>query len=209
MAENEEKTAEQSSPAATAQEKVQDVGKKLSGFLGNLAEKAKQIDVKDLTERAKQKVDEVKSKAGEIAAGKAENFAQPREEIDGAQMKELMTKMAERLQENLPPVAAAELVDIAGGEQISCKTAFGTAADPVYAALGGKTMYVLTKASDQFTAAAYPLKTVNAVSILPPRRDVAGRMSVFFAAGEVRLPLSGLESYCKALLLYKKIRAAE
>lgn len=65
----------------SAEDKVQDVGKKLTGFLGGLAEKAKNIDVKDLTEKAKQKVGEVKDMASELSAGKTENAAQPREEI--------------------------------------------------------------------------------------------------------------------------------
>lgn len=67
-------------PKSEAAVKAQEVGKKLTGFLGGLAEKAKNldmkelaekaknIDVKELTEKAKQKVNEVKDKAAEINA---------------------------------------------------------------------------------------------------------------------------------------------
>lgn len=203
MAENEQQTEQ----TQNKEDKVQDVGKKLSGFFGNLAEKAKQIDVKDLTERAKQKVDEVKNKAGELAAGKAENFATPREEIDPAQMKELMTKMADCLQDSFPPVAEAELSDVAEGETLLCKASFGTPSDPVFVASGKEDLFVLSKAGDQFTVSVFALKDVLSFSFLPPRKDVAGRLIVSFGKEEVKLPLTGLESYCKSLLLYKKIRS--
>ena len=49
--------------------KAQDVGKKLSGFFGGIAEKAKNLDMKELAEKAKQKVSEAKDKAGELSAG--------------------------------------------------------------------------------------------------------------------------------------------
>ena len=40
-------------PKSEAAAKAQEVGKKLTGFLGGLAEKAKNLDVKELAEKAK------------------------------------------------------------------------------------------------------------------------------------------------------------
>lgn len=187
-----------------AEDKVQDVGKKLTGFLGGLAEKAKNIDVKDLTEKAKQKVGEVKDMASELSAGKTENAAQPREEITAELAKELFQKA--QTADQTPPVVNAELADLAAGESVICKIKTGSANDPAYLILTNKTLLFFTRASDQFSAAVYPLSTVSAFSINPPRNDAAGRFSIVTTAGEIKTTLTGVETYFKAILLYKKLR---
>lgn len=188
----------------SAEDKMQDVGKKLTGFLGGLAEKAKNIDVKDLTEKAKQKVGEVKDMASELSAGKTENAAQPREEIPAETVKELFQKA--QTPDQTPPVVNAELADLAAGESIVCKVKTGSATDPAYLILTNKTLLFFTRASDQYAAAVYPLSVIQAFSINPPRNDAAGRFSVITKAGEIKTTLSGAETYFKAVLLYKKLR---
>ena len=98
--------------------KAQEVGKKLSGFLGGIAEKAKNIDMKELAEKAKQKVSEAKDKANELSAGKTDDFAQPREEISLEQMKELFHKMSGKMIEQMPPLVEAMLMDMCVGDQM-------------------------------------------------------------------------------------------
>lgn len=188
----------------SAEDKMQDVGKKLTGFLGGLAEKAKNIDVKDLTEKAKQKVGEVKDMASELSAGKTENAAQPREEIPVETVKELFQKA--QTPDQTPPVVNAELADLAAGESVVCKIKTGSAADPAYLVLTNKALLFFTRASDQYAAAVYPLSVILAFSINPPRNDAAGRFSVITKAGEIKTALSGTETYFKAVLLYKKLR---
>lgn len=188
----------------SAEDKVQDVSKKLTGFLGGLAEKAKNIDVKDLTEKAKQKVGEVKDMASELSAGKTENAAQPREEIPAETVKELFQKA--QTPDQTPPIVNAELTDLAAGESVVCKIQTGSAGDPAYLVLTNKTLLFFTRASDQFAAAVYPLSTVLSFSINPPRNDAAGRFSIITKAGEIKTTLNGVETYFKAVLLYKKLR---
>lgn len=210
-------TAEQKMEAATA--KAQEVGKKLTGFLGGLAEKAKKldmkelaekaknIDVKDLTEKAKQKVNEVKDMAGDITSGKTENFAQPREDVPADQMKELMQKMADQAAEALPPAAEAVLADLtAGSEHAELKIRFGAASEPSYVVLTPRSLIHFAKASDQFSASIYPLSSVLGYSLVPPRTETSGRFVVFTKTGEVKLALPSIEIYCKALILYRKLR---
>lgn len=189
------------------EEKGQDVGKKLTGFLGGLAEKAKNIDVKDLTEKAKQKVGEVKDMASELSTGKNETSAQPREEIPAELAKELFQK-AQSSADALPPVINAELADLIPGETIVCKIKTGFATDPAYLILTNKTLLFFTRASDQFAAAVYPLASVAAFSINPPRNDAAGRFSILTDAGEIKTTLNGVDTYFKAVLLYRKLREA-
>ncbi|HBO59540.1 MAG TPA: hypothetical protein DD624_06495 [Alphaproteobacteria bacterium] len=189
-----------------AEEKMQDVGKKLTGFLGGLAEKAKNIDVKDLTEKAKQKVGEVKDMASEISAGKTETATTPREEISAEAAKELFQKA--QLSDEIPAIVNAELADLAAGESIVFKVKTGLANDPSYFVLTNKTLLVFTRASDQFAAAVYPLSTIVAFSMNPPRNDTAGRFSIITKAGEIKAVLNGAEMYFKAVFLYKKLREA-
>lgn len=209
--------AEQKMDAAAA--KAQEVGKKLTGFLGGLAEKAKKldmkelaekaknIDVKDLTEKAKQKVNEVKDKAGEISSGKTENFAQPREDVPAEQMKELMQKMAEQTSETLPAAAEALLADLtAGSEHAELKIRFGSAAEPSFIVLTPRSLIHFMKSSEQFSVSIYPLSSVRGYSLVPPRAETAGRLLIFTKTGEVRLSLPSIEIYAKALILYRKLR---
>ncbi len=187
-----------------AEDKMQDVSKKLTGFLGGLAEKAKNIDVKDLTEKAKQKVGEVKDMASEISAGKTETAVVPREEISAESAKELFQKA--QISDETPAIVNAELADLAAGENVVYKIKTGPANDPVYFVLTNKTLLVFTRASDQFAAAVYPLSAVIAFSINPPRNDTAGRFSIITTAGEIKTVLNGSETYFKAVFLYKKLR---
>lgn len=204
-------------PKSEAAAKAQEVGRKLTGFLGGLAEKAKNldvkelaekaknIDVKELTEMAKQKVNEVKDKAAELNAGKAESAVPPRESVSGEEMKNLFAKVV-AAPEDLPSVIKAVLSDVAAGEKIAFKGKFGSAADPAYAVLSDKSFYVFTKQSDQFLADIRPLSGIKAFSLLPPRGETAGRLTVFVENGEVKLTAATMESYVNALILYKKIR---
>lgn len=204
-------------PKSEAAAKAQEVGKKLTGFLGGLAEKAKNldvkelaekaknIDVKELTEMAKQKVNEVKDKAAELNAGKAETAVPPRESVSSEEMKALFAKAA-AAPEDLPSVIKAVLSDVAVGERIVFKGKFGTAADPVYAVLSDKTFYAFTKQSDQFLADIHPVSGVKSFSLLPPRGETAGRLTVFVENGDVKLTVATMEAYVNALILYKKMR---
>ncbi|MBR1778864.1 MAG: hypothetical protein IJ752_09850 [Alphaproteobacteria bacterium] len=197
--------------------KAQEVGKKLTGFLGGLAEKAKNIDVKELaekaknidvkelTEKAKQKVNEVKDKASELNAGKAENVVPPRETMSGDQMKQLFTTVAQTADE-FPAVVLAVLADLAQGDQVALKMKFGSSSDPVYVVLSAKNLYQFTKSSDQFQAYIHPVSEVRGFSMLAPRGETAGRLTIFLKHDEIKLTLGTLESYAKALMLYKKIR---
>lgn len=206
-------------PKSEAAVKAQEVGKKLTGFLGGLAEKAKNldmkelaekaknIDVKELTEKAKQKVNEVKDKAAEINAGKADNVVPPRETVPADQMKEILSKAAAQMIEETPAVVQAVLADLAQGEQIAAKIKFGTAVDPVYVALSAKNFYHFTKSSDQFLAEICPVSSVCGFSVLPPRGETAGRMTVFTKSREFKLTISSLECYAKTLVLYRSIRS--
>ena len=207
--------AEQAKQEAIA--KAQDVGKKLSGFLGGLAEKAKNIDVKDLaekaksidvkelTEKAKQKVSEVKDKAAELNAGKAEIAVPPREKMTGEQMKQLFTTVAQTADE-FPPVVLAVLADVAQGDPVALKMKFGNASDPVYVVLSAKNLYHFVKSSDQFCVGIYPIAKISGFSLLPPRGETAGRFSISFENDEIKLNLGTIEAYAKALMLYKKTR---
>lgn len=206
-------------PKSDAAVKAQEVGKKLTGFLGGLAEKAKNldmkelaekaknIDVKELTEKAKQKVNEVKDKAAEINAGKADNVVPPREAVSADQMKDMLAKAAAQMIEETPAVVQAVLADLAQGEQIAAKIKFGTAADPVYVVLSAKNFYYFTKSSDQFLTEIYPVSSICGFSVLPPRGETAGRMTVFTKNGELKLTIGSLECYAKTLVLYRSIRS--
>ena len=154
-----------------AEEKMQDVGKKLTGFLGGLAEKAKNIDVKDLTEKAKQKVGEVKDMASEISAGKTETAVVPREEISAESAKELFQKA--QISDETPAIVNAELADLAAGENVVYKIKTGPVNDPVYFVLTNKTLLIFTRSSDQFDTSVYPLSSIIAFSINPPRNYTA------------------------------------
>ena len=201
----EEQKTEQ--PVSDTAAKAQEVGKKLTGFLGGLAEKAKNIDVKELTEKAKQKVNEVKDKAAEVSSGKTENTIPPRETMAGDQMKQLFTTVAQTADE-IPPVVLAVLADVSQGEQIALRMKFGNDSDPVFAVLSDKSFYQFVKSSDQFSVSIYPLSGAKNFSLLPPRGEVAGRFIVSFGKEEVKFTLNSLETYAKALMLYKKVRDA-
>ena len=209
-------TAEQQKSEAAV--KAQEMGKKLTGFLGGLAEKAKNldmkelaekaknIDVKELTEKAKQKVNEVKDKAAEINAGKTDTIVTPREQISADQMKDLIGKAENQMIENVPAVVQALLADVAQGEQIVAKLKFGTTSEGVYIALSSKLLYRFSKNSDQFLCDIYPLTDIRQISLLPPRGEIQGRMIFFTSKDEIKLTLGSLENYAKSLILYKKLR---
>lgn len=183
--------------------KAQDMGKKLSGFLGGIAEKAKNIDMKDLTEKAKQKVSEVKDKASEINAGKTDASVQPRENVSLEQMKELFQKMSSQMIEQMPPVVEAMLMDLCVGDQMVYKIKAGSDAA---VALTTKSLLCFAKSSDQYACTVYPLSSVQGFHVVPPREETAGRFSVMTEIGEARIPLTSLEMYCKSLVLYRKLR---
>lgn len=192
-------------PASEAAAKAQEVGKKLTGFLGELAEKAKNIDVKELTEKAKQKVNEVKDKAAEVSGEKTESTIPPRETMGGDQMKQLFTTVAQTADE-IPPVVLAVLADVSQGEQIALKMKFGNDNDAVFAILSDKSFFHFVKSSDQFSVSIYPLSKASSFFVLPPRGEAAGRFIVSFGKEEVKFTLSSMEAYAKALMLYKKLR---
>ncbi len=206
-----EQPAQNSAPSAQEQAKAeavakaQEVGKKLSGFLGGLAEKAKNIDVKELTEKAKQKVNEVKDKASELNAGKTNNAVPPRETIAAEQMKQLLEGAAKATDE-IPNIVLAILADVAQGEQIALKMEFGTPADQTYIAVSAKNIFQFVKSSDQFQVFVYPTSGILGFSVLPPRGETAGRLEILLEKEEIKLTLPDLETYARALILYKKLR---
>lgn len=186
--------------------KAQEVGKKLSGFLGGIAEKAKNIDMKELAEKAKQKVSEAKDKANELSAGKTDDFARPREEISLDQMKELFHKMSGQMIEQMPPLVEAMLMDMCVGDQMIFKILSGAPSDTAALALTTKSLLCFAKVSDQYSCTVYPLTSVQGFFLQPPRGETAGRFSALTDMGEARFPLLSVESYCKALVLYRKLR---
>lgn len=199
----------EANPAAqieAAAAKAQEVGKRLTGFFGGLAEKAKNIDVKDLTEKAKQKVEEVKEKANELNSGKTENFAQPREELTSEKIKEIIQSVTSQMIAELPPVAEAQLVDMTENEKVVFKLNMGTVTEPAFVALTDKTLIHFIKAGEQFTTAVYPLSVLRAYSLIPPRQESAGRLVIVTKIDEIKLQLVSLEAYAKALLFYRKVR---
>ncbi|MBO4644219.1 MAG: hypothetical protein J5716_06400 [Alphaproteobacteria bacterium] len=187
--------------------KAQEVGKRLTGFLGGLAEIANNIDVKELTEKAKQKVNEVKDKASELNAEKTENTIPPRETLSAEQMKNLF-ETAAKTAEEFPAVVSAVLSDIAQGEQISLKMKFGLASDVVFIAVSAKYIYHFVKNSDQYAVFIYPVSEICGFSLLPPRGDIAGKLTISLKKDEIKLSLGSLESYAQALLLYKKLQGS-
>ncbi|CCZ23048.1 unknown [Acetobacter sp. CAG:977] len=186
--------------------KAQEVSKKLSGFLGGIAEKAKNIDMKDLAEKAKQKVSEAKDKANELSVGKTEDFAQPREEISLEQMKELFHKMSGKMIEQMPPLVEAMLMDMCVGDQMIYKILSGASSDTAALALTTKSLLCFSKVSEQYSCTVYPLTSVQGFFLQPPRGETAGRFAALTDMGEARFPLLSIESYCKALVLYRKLR---
>lgn len=186
--------------------KAQDVGKKLSGFFGGIAEKAKNLDMKELAEKAKQKVSEAKDKAGELSAGKTDGFAQPREEIPLEQMKGLFHKMSGQMIEQMPPLVEAMLMDMCVGDQMIFKILSGSMSDTAALALTTKSLLCFSKVSDQYSCTVYPLSSVRGFFLQAPRGETAGRFSALTEMGEARFPLLSVESYCKALVLYRKLR---
>ena len=192
-------------PKSEAAIKAQEVSKKLTGFLGGLAEKAKNIDVKELTEKAKQKVNEVKDKAAELNAGKTDTTVLAREEVSAEQMKELTAKISTQMMEEMPLFIQAVLSDIAQGEQLVVKAKLGTSGDPVFIALSAKNIYYFTKNAEQFLVDIYPIASVRGFSILPPRSETAGRMIISTSNGEIKISSGSLEAYVKTILLYQKI----
>jgi len=185
--------------------KAQEMGKKLTGFLGGLAEKAKNLDVKELTEKAKQKVNEVKDKASELSAGKTENTIPSRETISGDQMKQLFETVSKTADE-FPNVVSAVLADIMQGKQLSLKMKFGNSSEASFVAVSEKNICHFVKNSDQYLAFIYPVSRIGGFSLLPPRGEVAGRLTIFLKNNEIKLALGSLESYVRALILYKKLR---
>ena len=207
-----EQPAQNTAPSAQEQAKAeavakaQEVGKKLSGFLGGLAEKAKSIDVKELTEKAKQKVNEVKDKASELNAGKTENAVPPRETMAADQIKQLLDEAAKATDE-IPNIVLAILADVAQGEQIALKMKFGTPADQTYVAVSAKNIFHFVKSSDPFQVFVYPLSKIFGFSVLPPRGETAGRLTILLEKEEIKLTLTGIEAYARALILYKKLKS--
>ena len=199
-----EETQNEGQPTSEAAAKAQEIGKKLTGFLGGLAEKAKNIDVKELTENAKQKVNEIKDKASEVG-GKTNETVPARETIDGSKMKQLFETVAKTADE-IPSVVLAVLADISQGEQICLRMKFGNDNSPVYVILSDKSLFYFVKNANQFCASIYPISEAKNFVLLPPRGDVSGSFTVSFGKDAVKFSLNSLEAYAKALMLYKKLR---
>ena len=190
---------------AEAVAKAQEVGKRLTGFLGGLAERAKSIDVKELTEKAKQKVNEVKDKASELNAGKTDSVIPPRETMTADQMKQLLAE-AEKATDEIPAVVSAVLEDVSQGEPVTLKVKFATSSDQTYIALSAKSIFQFVKSSDQFQVFVYPTANVHGFSLLPPRGETAGHLTILLEKEEIKLPLTDMNAYARALVLYKKMR---
>ena len=193
--------------AEEAAEKVQEMGKKFTGFLGNLAEKAKNIDVKELAERAKSKVDEVKDKANELTAGKTTASVTPREQTTAEQMKEIVQKILPTM--TAPFAAPAEIVlaDMLAGEPPVVRlppVSEGAAA----LVLTASRVISLVKSGEQYGAEIIPVRFAENVQIVPPRGDTAGRFVIKTPVAEIKIAVPNLDVYASVLLFYKKLREA-
>ena len=150
-------------------------------------------------------MNEVKDKASELNAGKTNNAVPPRETIAADQMKQLLEGAAKATDE-IPNIVLAILADVAQGEQIALKMKFGTPADQTYIAVSAKNIFQFVKSSDQFQVFVYPTSGILGFSVLPPRGETAGRLEILLEKEEIKLTLPDLETYARALILYKKLR---
>ena len=190
--------------AEQAKEAAAEMGKKLTGFLGGLAEKAKNIDVKELAEKAKSKVGEVQAKAGELTAGKTQSFATPREDVTSEQMKEIFQNIGPSLTAAFPAPMETVLADALLGVAPDLKMVSAETDGAVGIALTPANLVFLSKTGEQYGATVVPVRKIVKTVLLPPRGDVAGRLSFETEQNEIKFPLVSVESYCKAILFYKK-----
>ena len=189
--------------AEQAKEAAAEMGKKLTGFLGGLAEKAKNIDVKELAEKAKSKVGEVQAKAGELTAGKTQSFATPREDVTADQMKEIFQKIGPSMTAPFSAPMETVLADALLGAAPDVKMT-SAENDGVGLALTKTSLVYLSKTGDQYGATVVPVRKIVKTLLLPPRGDVAGRLSFETDSHEIKFPLVSVDAYCKAILFYKK-----
>ena len=187
-----------------AKEAAAEVGKKIGGFLGNLAEKAKNIDVKDLAEKAKSKVGEVQARANELTAGKTSAFASPREEVTAEQMKEIIQKIGTAMTDAFPVAMEAVLADALLGKEPDLKMRSADENAPVGLALTEKNVFFLSKVAEQYAVTICPIGKIVEIVLVPPRGDVAGRLMFTTENREIKFPVASLELYCQAILFYKK-----
>lgn len=190
-------TPEQQNPqAAAAAEKMQEMGKKFTGFLKNL-------DVKDLAEKAKMKVDEVKAQATDLTAGKTASFVVSREDVTADQMKEIVQKAAPAISAPFEKAAEVVLADVAAGVPVIARVTGATSC-----ALTADSLIFISKYGEQYGADVVCLKQVVQTTIVPPRADTAGRFVVKTAAGDVKIAITDLESYVRVLMFVRKMKEA-
>lgn len=190
-------TPEQQNPqVAAAAEKMQEMGKKFTGFLKNL-------DVKDLAEKAKMKVDEVKAQATDLTAGKTAAFVMSREDITPEQMKEIVQKAMPAISAPFEKAAEIVLADVAAGVPVIARVTGATSC-----ALTADSLIFISKYGEQYGADVVCLKQVVQTTVVPPRADTAGRFVVKTAAGDVKIVIADLEAYVRVLMFVKKMKEA-
>lgn len=183
-------------------EKVQEVGKKLSGFLGGVVEKAKNLDVNELTEKAKQKLNDVKDKANELNHGKTSGNIKPREEISADEITTLKNNILSK-NKILSKQVNLLFSDFEKIENITFSIELENSGE--FIILTKKQIFNFFKSSDQYGVTIYNLKQISSFTIIPPRNEIAGKFIINFTNSELKISITSLTDYFSLLLLYEQL----
>lgn len=183
-------------------ETMQDVGKKLSGFLGGVVEKAKNLDVNELTERAKQKLNDVKDKANELNLGKTAEAIKPREEISEDYIQTIKTNILNK-NKQLSKQVNLFFSDLGKVDNIIFSIRLENSDE--YLVLTKKQLFYFFKSSEQYGVYVYNLKHIESYTIVPPRNEIVGKFVINLKNNDLKFSVTNLTDYFSFLLLYENI----